>query len=148
MIGGGFGGFGGYFYDPYAYPYYAYGYPPSYAYGWYPPPPPDEGPAEAPPPPPGEAPVPPPDASGADTLNVPDDAGTYGLVRFLEVPDGATLSLDGRYWLEAHDLDGHWLPLPAGTLTIGIRASGYAPTELQVDVVAGRQQDVRLGPPA
>jgi hypothetical protein len=75
-----------------------------------------------------------------------DNAVTSGLVRLLDVPDGATLSLDGQYWLEAHDLDHYWFRLPAGTHTIGVRANGQAPVDRQVDVVAGRPQDVILGP--
>jgi hypothetical protein len=139
---------GGFFYNPYAYPYYpyyAYGYPPAYGYDWYPPPPPSEGEyqEEAPPPPSGEAPEP-PDAPDDDALGAPD--ADTGLVQLLDVPDGATLSLDGRYWLEAHSLEGHWFRLPAGTHTISIRATGHASAERRVDVVAGGQQVVRLAP--
>jgi hypothetical protein len=145
---------GGFLYPyayPYAYPYTysAYAYPPSYGYGWYPPPPPDdeydEYEEEAPPPSSGEASVP-PGAPGDDALAAPDDGQSQGMIRLLDVPDGAALSLDGRHWLEAHDLAGQWFSLPAGTHTIGIRASGHLPAERRVDVRAGGQQVVRVGP--
>jgi hypothetical protein len=90
--------------------------------------------------------VPPPDESEGDTSVAPDDAGTYGLVRLLDVPDGARVSLDGRYWLEAHDLAGQWFRVSPGRHTISVRASGSAPVEYEANVVAGQQQELRLGP--
>jgi hypothetical protein len=140
VIGG-----GGFFYDPYLYPYpyYAYGYPTAYDYGWYPAP--DDEPEAPPPPPATQAPV--PDAAGAAAPGAPAGAATSGLIRLIDVPDGARLWLDGRYWLEAHELDDYWFRLPPGMHTIGIRAQGYPALERQIDVVAGSQQDVILGRP-
>jgi hypothetical protein len=127
VIGG-----GGFFYDPYPYPY------PYYYYY--------EDEPEALPPPANQAPVP-PDASGGAALGAPAGTATTGLIRLIDVPNGARLSLDGRYWLEAHELDDYWFRLPPGTHTLGIRANGYPPLERQIDVVAGSQQDVILGLP-
>jgi len=123
------------------YPYYPYGYPPYY--GSYPPPP-DQGYPEGTPPP-AEQPPPSPGAYDGGSV-APQPEGPTGSVRFLDVPNGARLTLDGRYWLEAEHLEGQWLSVPAGTHTVGIDAKGYAPTDLRIDVVAGQQQDVRIGP--
>jgi len=152
---------GGFFYNPFPYyysypyyPYYPYGYPPGYGYGYGyypsppPPPPPDGGYQEqAPPPPAGEESLPPPaEGPEGDSAIVPQNTEPYGLVRLLSVPDGAEISLDGQYWLQAHDLASQWLRVPPGRHTVGVSASGRSPMQLQVDVVAGRQQEIRLGP--
>jgi hypothetical protein len=146
--GHGHGGFvdGFFFFDPFFFPYYvpypAYG---PYGYG-YPPPPEDwEGP------PPegeqGEAESGPP-AEGPPAEQQSADAGsaTYGLVQLRGVPDGAAVDLDGRFWLEAHELDGRWLALPHGSHTLTIRVEGREPVERRVDVVAGKTFVVRVGP--
>jgi len=158
---------GGFFYNPYpyyySYPYYPYyPYPPGYGYGYgyYPstPPPPDTGYQEQAPPPPGYQEQAPPPPAGEESLSppaeepegdsstVPQNAEPYGLVRLLSVPDGGQVSLDGRYWLQAHDLASQWFRVSPGRHTVGVSAGGRSPVQLQVDVVAGRQQEIRLGP--
>ncbi|HJQ85362.1 MAG TPA: hypothetical protein VKA21_14850 [Candidatus Binatia bacterium] len=131
---------GAFFYDPFWYPYwgpYAYTYPyPYYAYPGYPAAPPDD------------------DASQADDDQRraearPDDAAraSYGLVRIEGVPDGASVDLDGRFWLTANDLDERWLALPEGEHTIAVRARGRDVVERRVDVTAGKAATVRFPPP-
>ena len=98
---------GSVFFDPFLYPYYPY-YPVSYPYPvyGYPPPPPEEE-ASGPPPGPGE-----------EQRSAMEDAtrrANYGLVQLRGVPDGASVDLDGRFWLTADALDGRWLALPEGS---------------------------------
>jgi len=163
---------GGFVYDPFVYPYYGYAYPPAYAPGYYGYPPtyapgayptysdpnssepsypdypppgyegePDSAPdTEATPPPQY---VPPPGAEAAPS----DDYGSsYGLVQLLEVPDGATVDLDQRPWVDARGLSDRWLALPAGMHSLTVRAAGYAPAERRVDIASGRPQVVKIGP--
>jgi hypothetical protein len=121
------------FYFPYAYSYPYYGYPP-YGYG-YPPPPEDAGP-------PPEAQAPPPDQQQDAWNNQQQDTGdpmdaSYGLVKLRGVPDGASVELDGRYWLTAARLSERWLALPRGRHTLTIRPQQGAASEHTVDVKPG-----------
>jgi hypothetical protein len=142
FIDGGFF-FGAPFYwgDPFLYgpDYYYYPYPPAYAYPYdYPPPPPEGSTAEAAPPEREEGGSE-PQASGQASR------ASYGLVQLRGVGDGASVDLDGRFWLTADHLDDRWLGLPEGTHTITVRV-GDAPSETrQVDVRAGRTRVVDFG---
>ena len=136
---------GGIFLDPF-YPYpYAYPYPyywPPYpypAYG-YPPPPPSEDPgwSTAQEEPAGE----PGRAREADAGE--ERSASYGLVQLHGVRDGASVDLDGRFWLTAQALDGRWLALPEGTHTITVRVRGAKPIERRVDVRPGTTRVVRF----
>jgi hypothetical protein len=107
-------------YDPfYADPYY---YP-------YPPYPPDDGPDYGPPPEP-------------DDETTAEEPATYGLVQIRDVPDGAALDLDGRFWLTASGLDDRWLALPAGRHTIAVRPKDGAAATFDVDVEPGGRQTI------
>jgi len=127
---------GFFFFDPFFFPYYvpypAYGYPPP-PEDWGEPPPEGEG-TEA------EA-SPPPEQQSADA-----GSASYGLVQLRGVPDGAAVDLDGRFWLEAQQLDERWLALPHGSHTLTIRVEGQQPVERRVDVVEGKTLVVRVGP--
>lgn len=106
------------FWDPFFFPY-AYPYYPAYV-----PPPDDEAPDE-------------PAASSTE-----EDAGdpleaSYGLVQLRGVPEGASVELDGRYWLSAARLDERWLALPRGQHTITVRPDGGRVVERHVDVQPG-----------
>jgi hypothetical protein len=129
-----------FFYDPFYYPYYvpypypAYVYPPPADYGWSPPPetPPEEE-----------------ESQGAE--QAPSDAedaarATYGLVQLRGVPNGASVDLDGRFWLTAKDLNDRWLALPRGEHTIAVRVRGSEAVERRVDVREGKNHVVRFGP--
>ena len=143
--GGFHGGFhghvsiGGVFFDPffpYWYPYpYAYPYPylyPSYSY----PPPPEEGPeASAPQAQHGE------EGGSAEDA----DQGTYGLIQLRGVPDGASIDLDGRFWLTANAIGTRWLALPSGIHTLAARVAGAKPVEQRIEVKSGTTQVVRIG---
>jgi len=126
-----------YFYgDPY-YPYPpAYVYPPYGAapYSYYPPPPPPEETEQ-------EAEVAPPEG-GASAPTAP---ATYGLVRLRGVRDGASVDLDGRFWLTADRLKDRWLALPEGTHTITVRDGDAPPVTRQVAVSAGENLTLDLG---
>jgi hypothetical protein len=125
------------YYGPpyYASPYYASPY--YIPYPVYPPPPP-------PPADPGASASPDDQAAAA----ADDDArtATYGLVQLRGVPDGAAVDLDGRFWIEANDLDRRWLALPNGRHTLTVRVAGAEPVERTLDVTAGRTSVVRVGP--
>jgi hypothetical protein len=149
VFGTGFG-----FYNPFFYPYPFYPYRYSYPYGYpaYPYPYVDMPPYDAAPPPATSAPPdaappsdsPPPNADGQG--GAPDaDVSTYGLVQLRDVPDGAAVELDGRFWLEAHGLGERWLAVPSGAHTIVVRAQGFEPAERQLDVAAGERLVIRLG---
>jgi hypothetical protein len=140
----------GYPYGSYPYPYGAYGYFPPYDENVpdYPPPsaqtlPPDQSGI-----PPTSDVTPPPDqgyvADQAEAAG--DDYSSYGLIQLRGVPDGATVDLDGRRWLDGRNLASRWLALPAGLHTIAVRADGYETFEQRIDVAAGRNQVVRIGP--
>jgi len=122
---------------PYAYPYpyypYQYPYPPPDQPGWGAPPPEASDAGE---PPAGEAPGEPAEAPPA----------SYGLVQLRGVPDGATVDLDGRFWLTAADLGQRWVALPDGRHTIAVRVGKGAAVERRIDVSPGKTQVVRLGP--
>ena len=129
----------------YPYPYYApYPYP---AYGYPPPPPPEEPGSEA-----GEAPgygEPEAEASPpAEEQPSPEEAerANYGLVQLHGVPDGASVDLDGRFWMKAQGLASRWLALPRGPHTLTVRVEGREPAEQHVDVQPGKTQVVRFGP--
>ncbi|MGH7895382.1 MAG: hypothetical protein ACREQL_11990 [Candidatus Binatia bacterium] len=153
VFGAGFG-----FYDPffYSYPFYPYryAYPYTYAYPAYPYayPPPYYGSA-APSPdspddssPPGDV-TPPSDSTppGAQGGSPYADSSTYGLIQLRDVPNGAAIDLDGRFWLEAHDLGKRWLAVPSGAHTIVVRAQGFEPAERRLDLGAGERQVIRVG---
>lgn len=144
---------GSVFWDPFFFPgaYYPYYVPyPVYAY-----PPPDEPGWGAPPPDrgssgdygqPGTEP-----GAGAETERAPSTAdeaplATYGLVQLRGIPDGTAVDLDGRFWLTAMGLDQRWLALPQGAHRLMIRVEGADPVERRIDVAAGKNQVVRLGP--
>src|SRR5262249_10263447 len=139
---------GGFVYDPFVYPYYGYAYPPAYAPGYYGYPPtyapggyptysdpnasepsypdyPPPGYEGEPDPAPDTEATPPPQyvpPSGAEAAPSDDYGSSYGLVQLREVPDGATVELDQRPWMNAHGLDDRWLALPAGMHSITVRA--------------------------
>ena len=69
---------------------------------------------------------------------------SYGLVQLQGVRDGASVDLDGRFWLTAAALDRRWLALPEGTHTIAVRARGAKPVERRVDVKPGTTRVVRF----
>lgn len=122
---------------PYPYPYYApypvYAYPPPPTA----PPPGDPGwgtPSQEPERAPGDA-----ESSG------PPDA-TYGLVQLRGIPDGASIDLDGRFWLRASDLDRRWLALPDGRHRITVHVGEARPVDRVLEVAPGKSQVVRLGP--
>jgi hypothetical protein len=115
------------------------GWGPSWGTWAYPPPYGDPGAsAEEPPEAGGEARA---DSEAADTAQA-----SYGLVQLRGVPDGASVDLDGRFWLTARALDGRWLALPSGDHTVTIRVADARPVERRVDVKSGVSQIVRLGP--
>ena len=72
-------------------------------------------------------------------------ASNYGFVQFRDVPNGAAVDLDRRPWVRSPGLENRWLAIPAGAHTITVRAAGYAPTDLRIDVTGGRQHIVRVG---
>jgi hypothetical protein len=129
-----------FFYDPFYYPYYvpypypAYMYPPPADYAW-----------SAPPP--GEAPGEEEQSQGGESSEAEDAArATYGLVQLRGVPDGASVDLDGRFWLTASGLDNRWLALPRGQHTVTVRVRGSRPVDRRIDVAEGRNHVVRFGP--
>jgi hypothetical protein len=115
-----YGGYDPFYADPYYYPY------PPYA--------PDEGPDYGPPPEPD-------DETAPEQPSTPDTS-TYGLVRLHDVPDGAAVDLDGRFWLTASGLDDRWLALPAGRHTIAVRPKNGSAATFDVDVEPGGRQTV------
>jgi len=142
-----FFGVGPFFYDPFwypAYPYYGYGY------GYYPPPaayPPYDGDypdtyAEAPPPDVGSSRP----QSGA-TAEANEPPASYGLVQLRGIPDGASIDLDGRFWLTARNLDDRWLALPQGEHVVGAQVDDASPVERRVVVAVGKTQVVRFSFP-
>jgi hypothetical protein len=78
-----------------------------------------------------------------DNAELQDD-GSYGLVQLHGVPDGATVYLDGRFWLVAHGLDGRWLALAGGSHAIAVRLSGYQDASADVDIVPGSNRVVEI----
>ena len=131
-----------FFYYPYAYPYYA----PYPAYGYPPPPPPEEPGSEA-----GDQPYGEPEAEAsppAEEQPSPEEAqrATYGLVQLRGVPDGASVDLDGRFWMKAQGLASRWLALPRGSHTLTVHVEGREPAEKDVDVEPGKTQVLRFGP--
>lgn len=132
--------FPGYYY-PYGYGYpYGYPYPYSYPYPGYGYPPPAGGESDW-----GQAPE-----SGAEENEPaqPDvqESASYGLVQLRGAPDGASIDLDGRFWMTAQDLDDRWLALPAGVHTLAVRVGNAAPVSRRVDVRQGEKHVVRFGP--
>jgi hypothetical protein len=112
---------------PYAVPYPVYPYP---AYS-YPAPPPDDEPAD----------------DAEETQDAEDTTrASYGLVQLRGIPDGASVDLDGRFWLTADSLDDRWLALPAGTHTIAVRVRGAEPVERRIELKPGTSQVARFGP--
>ena len=71
---------------------------------------------------------------------------SYGLVQLRSVPDGASVDLDGRFWLTAKQLDARWLGLPEGPHTITVRKRNTAPATRQVAVDAGTTRAIDFGP--
>jgi PEGA domain len=170
VVGGGFLYGSPFYWGPYywGYPYYGYGYYPYYGYPpyWYPPydasvpsypsypPPATQGAPDQSAIPPGGGmdqgygAAPPPDQGYVADSSVAagDDYSSYGLIQLRGVPDGASIDLDGRHWLDGRNLGDRWLALPAGAHTISVRAEGYETFERSIDVTAGRNQVVRIGP--
>ena len=68
------------------------------------------------------------------------------MIQLRGVPDGATVDLDGRRWIDGRNLTDRWLALPAGPHTISVHAAGYDTFEQRIDVTPGRNQVVRIGP--
>jgi hypothetical protein len=129
---------------PYPYPYYGYPttYPPPAAYPSQQYPPDQQYPPEAgAPPPPDTGAAPPPEPEGA----VPPASGSsYGFVQLRSVPEDATVDLDGRFWVDARQLDERWLPVTPGLHTITVRPRDGAPLDRRVDVSAGGSQVVSM----
>ena len=98
------------------------------------------------------APPPPPDDTGRDTSEREEEADTdadrasYGLVQLREVPDGAAVDLDGRFWLRAERLGERWLALPRGPHTIVVHVRGERPVERRVEIEAGENHVVQFAP--
>lgn len=132
-------GFAPWYWDPFYFPY-AYSYPyPYYAGYGYPPPPEDAGPPPDMPPPDQQQPD---QQQQQDAWNGQQDNGdpmdaSYGLVKLRGVPDGASVELDGRYWLTAARLSERWLALPRGRHTLTIRPQQGAASEHTVDIKPG-----------
>jgi hypothetical protein len=129
------------FYDPFFYPYYVpYPYP-VYSY-----PPPDYT-WSAPPPETGGA-EPEEERRAERSPSTRDDVAraTYGLVQLRGIPDGASVDLDGRFWLTAQDLDERWLALPRGEHTVSVRVRGSEIVERRIDVKEGKNHVIRFGP--
>ena len=130
-----------FFYYPYAYPYYA-PYP-GYGYEYPPPPPPEEPGYEA-----GQEPQygAQSEAPPEESQPTPEDAerASYGLVQLRGVPDGASVDLDGRFWMKAERLENRWVALPRGPHTITVHVEGREPAEQQVDVEPGKTRVVRF----
>ena len=61
-------------------------------------------------------------------------------------PSRATVDLDGRHGLDGPNLGGRWLAVLAGVHTISVRAEGYAAFKQSIEVAAGGNQVVRIGP--
>jgi hypothetical protein len=61
------------------------------------------------------------------------------------VPDGASIDLDGRFWMSADDLDQRWLALPEGEHVLAVRAREKDTVERRVVVKSGTTQVVRFG---
>ncbi len=164
VVGGGFLYGSPFFGWPYywGYPYGAYPYPYPYPYGGYGygyPPPYDAGAPDYPPPgtqapAPDQSSIPPAAAQlpsdqpglAAEADAAADDDSSYGLIQLRGVPESATVDLDGRRWLDGRNLSGRWLALPAGFHTIAVRADGYEEYEQRIDVAAGRNRVVTVGP--
>ena len=163
FIGGGGFLFGSpFFWGPYYWGYPYYGYPPYWyppydenvpSYPSYPPTAGQGAPDQSAVPPAagtyqGYGTAPPPDqgyvAESPEAAS--DDYSSYGLIQLRGVPDGASVDLDGRRWLDGRNLGDRWLALPAGTHTISVRAEGYETFERSIDVTPGRNQVVRNGP--
>ena len=117
------------YFEPLYFPDYvpppAYAYPPPVEPGWGAPPG-ENAPAEA----------------EEESEVVPRTS--YGLVMLRDVPDGAAVDLDGRFWLTAQDLGARWLALPEGSHTLVARTSGERSIERHVEIAAGKAQVVRF----
>jgi hypothetical protein len=122
---------------PYWYPYWPpYPYP---VYGYPPAPPPEEGDWTA------AAEEQRSAEGGAPEPSAEEErSASYGLVQLQGVRDGASVDLDGRFWLTADALEQRWLALPEGTHTITVRARGAKPVERRVDVKPGSTRVVRF----
>ena len=125
-----------FFYDPVFSPYaYPYGYASAYL------PPPVDWQEPSPP----EA-----QAQGGDEQHVEaaplEDSlkASYGLVQLRGVADGASVDLDGRFWLTAAKLDQRWLALPHGRHTITVRNENAVAVERHVEVESGTPSTVRF----
>ncbi len=118
---------------PYQYPYPAEGYPPDES-GW------GGAPEQAPPP--GER----EETQAEPAPSDESQRASYGLVQLRGVPDGASVDLDGRFWLSANDLDERWLALPDGEHTLRIQVGDAEPVVRHLHVGGGKNQVVRIGP--
>jgi hypothetical protein len=113
--------YGPWFWDPYFFPY-----APAYYYPTYVPPPDDVDVPDA---------APTGWSTEGDAEN-PLDA-SYGLIQLQGVPDGASVELDGRYWMGAARLGERWLALPRGRHTLTVRGTDGATQERLLDVAPG-----------
>ncbi len=116
------------FWDPYFFPY-APAYYPAYA------PPPDDADYS-----------PPPESGGWSTEAAADNPldASYGLIRLEGVPDGTTIELDGRFWMQAARMSERWLALPRGRHSITTRGTDGASQERRVDIEPGTQVVVQF----
>jgi len=136
-----FFGFGfPFFADPFFYPYYV----PYPAYAYPPPPPPEEPGYEEPSTEAPGAEAPPVEEEQPEAEDA--ERASYGLVQLKGVPEGASVDLDGRFWLKAERLESRWLALPRGPHTLTVHVEGHEPAERRVDVESGKTQVVRFGP--
>jgi hypothetical protein len=134
---------GGVFVDPFPFLPYPFYVPYPYPVWTYPPPGEPEPEWGSAPPETAEE-----DDDARRAEGAPEDArrASYGLVRLRGVPDGASVDLDGQFWLTAEDLDERWLALPRGAHTLAVRVRGSPVQERRIDVKAGETQVVRFGP--
>ena len=119
------------YYYSYWYPYYPYSYwypyYPAYSYPSYP------APWSR------EPEYPDDDVARADTPRSDDvEPASYGLLKLEGVRDGASVDLDGRFWLTADDLDDRWMALPKGEHRIAVRVDEGTPMERTIRIVPGR----------
>lgn len=125
--------YGGWPYGPYAYPYSYYWYPYSYPYPY----------------PPGPYRVyddPDDRDESEESYSPPSDAepASYGLIRLDGVPDGASVELDGRFWLTANDLDERWLALPNGEHRIAVTVRDAQPIVRTIRIVPGKSHVLKF----
>jgi len=60
------------------------------------------------------------------------------------VPDGASVELDGRFWLTANDLDERWLALPNGEHRIAVTVRDAQPIVRTIHIVPGKSHVLKF----